>query len=165
MALTTVKFSFTVSVFIQCVSVLWSHRQSGVKLLHCISSLLREAPDNYIKRFDVGNQGFEFLLFQGEWCAAHFSFIFGVLRVLMFSGGWSCPYLYSFDALVDVMCGCLLKTSKKKLNPVALVSKRDPLLLRKSGSAGTWTWDLWIWSQELWPLDHRGYTHVNFNTF
>jgi hypothetical protein len=32
----------------------------------------------------------------------------------------------------------------------------DPLLLRKSGSAGNRTWDLWICSQKLWPLDHRG---------
>jgi hypothetical protein len=32
----------------------------------------------------------------------------------------------------------------------------DPLLLRKSGSDGNRTWDLWICSQELWPLDHRG---------
>jgi hypothetical protein len=32
----------------------------------------------------------------------------------------------------------------------------DPLLLRKSGSAGNRTRDLWIYSQELWPLDHRG---------
>jgi hypothetical protein len=32
----------------------------------------------------------------------------------------------------------------------------DPLFLRKSGSAGNQTWDLWICSQELWPLDHRG---------
>jgi hypothetical protein len=32
----------------------------------------------------------------------------------------------------------------------------DPLLLRKSGSAEDWTWDLWICSQKLWPLDHRG---------
>jgi hypothetical protein len=32
----------------------------------------------------------------------------------------------------------------------------DPLLLRKSGSAGNRTRDLWISSQELWPLDHRG---------
>jgi hypothetical protein len=31
-----------------------------------------------------------------------------------------------------------------------------PLLLRKSGSAGNRTRDLWICSQELWPLDHRG---------
>jgi hypothetical protein len=31
-----------------------------------------------------------------------------------------------------------------------------PLLLRKSGSAGNRTWDLWICSQELWSLDHRG---------
>jgi hypothetical protein len=31
----------------------------------------------------------------------------------------------------------------------------DPLLLRKSGSAGNRTWYLWICSQELWPLDHR----------
>jgi hypothetical protein len=32
----------------------------------------------------------------------------------------------------------------------------DPLLLRKSGSAGNRTQDLWISSQELWPRDHRG---------
>jgi hypothetical protein len=31
----------------------------------------------------------------------------------------------------------------------------DPLLLRKSGSASNRTRDLWICSQELWPLDHR----------
>jgi hypothetical protein len=32
----------------------------------------------------------------------------------------------------------------------------DPLLLRKSGSAGNRTRELWICSQELWPLDLRG---------
>jgi hypothetical protein len=32
----------------------------------------------------------------------------------------------------------------------------DPLLFRKSDSAGNGTRDLWICSQELWPLDHRG---------
>jgi hypothetical protein len=32
----------------------------------------------------------------------------------------------------------------------------DPPLLRKSGSAGNWTQDLWICSQKLWPLHHRG---------
>jgi hypothetical protein len=32
----------------------------------------------------------------------------------------------------------------------------DPLLHRKSGSAGNRTRDLWICSRELWPLDHRG---------
>jgi hypothetical protein len=32
----------------------------------------------------------------------------------------------------------------------------DPLLLRTSGSAGNQTQDLWICSQKLWPLDHRG---------
>jgi hypothetical protein len=31
-----------------------------------------------------------------------------------------------------------------------------PLLLRKSGIARSWTRDLWICSQELWPLNHRG---------
>jgi hypothetical protein len=31
---------------------------------------------------------------------------------------------------------------------------QDPLLLRKCGRAGNWTRDLWICSQELWPLDH-----------
>jgi hypothetical protein len=28
--------------------------------------------------------------------------------------------------------------------------------VRKSGSAGIWTRDLWVCSQELWPLDNRG---------
>jgi hypothetical protein len=32
----------------------------------------------------------------------------------------------------------------------------DPLLLRKSGIAGNRTRNLWICSQELWRLDHRG---------
>jgi hypothetical protein len=32
----------------------------------------------------------------------------------------------------------------------------DPLLLRKSCSVGNRTRDLWICSQEFWPLDHRG---------
>jgi hypothetical protein len=32
----------------------------------------------------------------------------------------------------------------------------DLLLLRKSGSAENRARDLWICSQELWPLDHRG---------
>jgi hypothetical protein len=32
----------------------------------------------------------------------------------------------------------------------------DPLLLRKSGSAGYRTRDLWVSSEELWSLDHRG---------
>jgi hypothetical protein len=32
----------------------------------------------------------------------------------------------------------------------------DPLLLGKSGNAGNRIRDLWICSQELWPIDHRG---------
>jgi hypothetical protein len=32
----------------------------------------------------------------------------------------------------------------------------DPLFLRKSGSPGNRTQDIWICSQKLWPLDHRG---------
>jgi hypothetical protein len=32
----------------------------------------------------------------------------------------------------------------------------DPLLLRKSGSARNRTRDLWVSSQKLWLLDHRG---------
>jgi hypothetical protein len=32
----------------------------------------------------------------------------------------------------------------------------DPLLLKKADSAGNRTRDLWVSSQELWPLDHRG---------
>jgi hypothetical protein len=41
--------------------------------------------------------------------------------------------------------------SQGSLNPVP-----DPLLLIKSGSADNGPRDLWICSQELWPLDHRG---------
>jgi hypothetical protein len=32
----------------------------------------------------------------------------------------------------------------------------EPLVLRKSGSTGNQTRDLWICRQELWPLDFRG---------
>jgi hypothetical protein len=32
----------------------------------------------------------------------------------------------------------------------------DPLLLRKCGRERNRTLDLWICSQKLWPLDHRG---------
>jgi hypothetical protein len=42
-------------------------------------------------------------------------------------------------------------SSRSWVNPVP-----DPLLLRKSGGAGNQTRDLWICSQKLWPLDHRG---------
>jgi hypothetical protein len=38
----------------------------------------------------------------------------------------------------------------------------DPVLLRKSGTAGNRIQDLWICSQELWPLDHRVY-NVSIN--
>jgi hypothetical protein len=44
----------------------------------------------------------------------------------------------------------------------------DLLPLRKSGSAGNQTQDLWICSQKLWPLDHRGgpsLTKVNVTIF
>jgi hypothetical protein len=37
------------------------------------------------------------------------------------------------------------------VNPVT-----DPLLLRNSDTARNRTRDLWVRSQELWPLDHRG---------
>jgi len=40
----------------------------------------------------------------------------------------------------------------------------DPLLLRKSGSAGDRTRDLCICSQKLWPLDHRGGPLVQYVT-
>jgi hypothetical protein len=33
---------------------------------------------------------------------------------------------------------------------------RDPQLRRKLGSAGNRTQDLWLSSQKLWPLDHKG---------
>jgi hypothetical protein len=42
-------------------------------------------------------------------------------------------------------------SSRGRVDPVP-----DPVLLRKSGSAGNRTRDLWICSQEFWPIDHRG---------
>jgi hypothetical protein len=44
----------------------------------------------------------------------------------------------------------------------------DPLLVRKRGSAGNRTWDLYLWicSRELWPLDHWvGTFHIVFSLF
>jgi hypothetical protein len=41
----------------------------------------------------------------------------------------------------------------------------DPLLLRKCGSLGNRTWDLWICSRELWPLDHRADAALSKQTF
>jgi hypothetical protein len=38
-----------------------------------------------------------------------------------------------------------------------------PLRLKKSGSPGNRTQDLWICSQKLWPLDHRGGPHSVIN--
>jgi hypothetical protein len=40
----------------------------------------------------------------------------------------------------------------------------DPLPLRKSGSTGNRTRDLWICRQKLWPLDHRG-GHQEINNY
>jgi len=51
-------------------------------------------------------------------------------------------------------------TSQGWVNPVP-----DPLLLRKSGSAGNRTRDLCICSQKLWPLDHRGGPNGSLVTF
>jgi hypothetical protein len=46
----------------------------------------------------------------------------------------------------------LIYPHKGWVNPVP-----DPLLLRKSGSNGNRNRNHWLSSQELWPLDHRGY--------
>jgi hypothetical protein len=56
-------------------------------------------------------------------------------------------------------------SSRGWVNPIP-----DPLLLRKSGSAGNRTQDLWICSQKLWLLDHRGgrrmlWWSINFKVF
>jgi hypothetical protein len=56
-------------------------------------------------------RGFTFSLFQDECYNAHFCFVVGVLYVLMFSSGWSCPHIYIFDAVANVMSGCLVKTT------------------------------------------------------
>jgi hypothetical protein len=39
----------------------------------------------------------------------------------------------------------------------------DQLLLRKSGSGGNQTRELWFCSQELWPLDHGGGNHCDIS--
>jgi hypothetical protein len=41
----------------------------------------------------------------------------------------------------------------------------DPPLLRKCSSAGNRTRDLWIYSQELWPLDHKGGIYLPSHSF
>jgi hypothetical protein len=41
----------------------------------------------------------------------------------------------------------------------------DPLLLRKSGSAWNRTRNLWVSSQELWPLDHRTTGAVRYEIY
>jgi hypothetical protein len=41
----------------------------------------------------------------------------------------------------------------------------DPLLLRKCGSAGNRTRNLWNYSQELRPLDHRGSLEIIIKLF
>jgi hypothetical protein len=41
----------------------------------------------------------------------------------------------------------------------------DPLLLRKFGSAGNRTRDLWTCGQELWPLGHRDGRHYCLRCF
>jgi hypothetical protein len=41
----------------------------------------------------------------------------------------------------------------------------DPLLLRKSGGTGNLIRDLWICSQKLWPLDHRGSLSRNHTVY
>jgi hypothetical protein len=40
----------------------------------------------------------------------------------------------------------------------------NPLLLRKSDGAGNRTRDLWVSSQELWPVDHRGGPHKEYTS-
>ena len=63
------------------------------------------------------------------------------------------PFLISFsrpEPLLFIHVAPQL-TSRGWVDPVP-----DPLLLRKSGSAGNRTRDLCICSQKLWPLDYRG---------
>jgi hypothetical protein len=54
------------------------------------------------------------------------------------------PLFFSFKCL-------LIYAHESRVDPVP-----DPLLLRKFGTAGNRTQDLWINSQELWTLKHRG---------
>jgi hypothetical protein len=89
----------------------------------------------------------------------------------------ACPFLCGvMNAGREGVRNSVLKTSlwyKQKQTPWLLACKwtiptEHPLLvggwvdsvpdplLRKSGSTGNQTWDLWICGQELWPLGHRG---------
>jgi hypothetical protein len=64
------------------------------------------------------------------------------------------PWLYSRFSKPKPL---LFLTSSSSIVLTKLSGPRSrPPLLRKSGSAGNITRDLWICSQELWPLDHRG---------
>jgi hypothetical protein len=66
-----------------------------------------------------------------------------------------------------VNLGFLDRTSYFSIQVAPQLSSRgwvDPVpdpLLRKSGSAGNRTRNLWICSQELWALDHRGGRNIH----
>jgi hypothetical protein len=67
----------------------------------------------------------------------------GYLTVINLSFLDTSPYFF-FKCL-------LIYPLKGWLDPVP-----DPLLLWKFDSAGNRIQDLWVSSQEVWPLDHRG---------
>jgi hypothetical protein len=55
-------------------------------------------------------------------------------------------------SFLDRSCSFFLSSSSSFI----LTRLPDTLLLRKSGSAENRTRDLWVCSQKLWPVDHRG---------
>jgi hypothetical protein len=58
--------------------------------------------------------------------------------------------------LLDQSCYYIFQVASQLYSQRWVDPVPDPLLLRKSGSAGNRTWDLLICIQELWPLDHIG---------
>jgi hypothetical protein len=74
-----------------------------------------------------------------------------MILVPTFWGRWS-----RFVSATD-LCGYFVIQVALQLSSRGWVDTiPDPLLLRKPGSAGNRTRDLWICRQELWPLHHGG---------
>jgi hypothetical protein len=65
------------------------------------------------------------------------------------------PQPYSWFSIPVSLIFLPSRSSRGWVDPIP-----DPLLLRKFGSTGNWTQDLWICSQELWPLNYSGSLNV-----
>jgi hypothetical protein len=61
-----------------------------------------------------------------------------------------------FSVILDRSRYCFFRVAPQLYSRGWVDPIPDPLLIRKSRSAGNRTRELWICSQELWRLDHRG---------